>query len=520
LLAAPKLHEHVRALVPPEGAWRHQIDGVGAGLGAHAARDAAPPTVPPGAVAGGRWWSPPSRLSEARPNAEGGPGSAVGPLPLASLVLIAALAAAAANQGGYYRTAQWSLALLLGAAVLLALRARPWSGQDTRFWPLWVSVALALWALIRAALAHDPGAALPTAALLAGVIGVVAVARRTSDVDTLAVAVLAVGAVVALTGWVGVAWRVSPWALEDQGLWRGATSLTYTNAAGALLAVLAMLALGRLVDRPAAPLSAALTCLLFLGVAASLSRGAALAATAGVVVLVASLGVRGVARAGFAPGLGAAIAAVGLIPSIPAHSPPRPLVAAVALAGGLTVAVGLPRLGAVRRPTTVLLAVVAVTALVALTTAGPGSEAIQAIGDRRLTVSSPDRTEALDAAMRLVASNPIAGVGPGQAVLSWVDSDGRTFVAKYAHNEYLQVLVELGVVGLALLVALLVGIAREVRAGRPGASSRPVWAGGVAGLVALATASAVDFLWHVPAVPLFGAVLIGITVSQHRKEHQ
>lgn len=516
----PKLHGPLRAVSRLEATSTHQADGATTEPPAGAVGDAAPRTALAGPVAGVRWRSPEPLLSDAHRRQDRGPGTAVVPLPIHSLVLVTALAAAVANQGGYYRMAQWPLALLVGAAVSLALRAQRWSRQDSRFWPLWAGVALAVWALVRAALAQDVGAALPTVALLAGVIAVVAVARRTSDVDALAVALLVVGAVVALTGWVGVAWRVSPLALEDQALWRGATSLTYANAAGALLAVLAMLALGRLVDRRTSLPSTLLTCLLFLGVAATLSRGAALAATAGLVVLVALLGARGVARAALAPGLGAAIAAAGLIPSMPAQSSPRPLAAVVALGAGLAVAAGLARLDVARRPTSTLLAVVPAIALVGLAAAGPAHEAIQAIGDRRFTVSSPDRAEALDAGMRLAADNPVAGVGPGQAVLSWVGPDGRTFVAKYAHNEYLQVLVELGVVGLALLLAVLAGIVREVRAGRRDASSRPLWAGGVAGLAALAAASAVDFLWHVPAVPLFGAVLIGITIPQHREEHR
>ncbi|MDQ4132789.1 MAG: hypothetical protein M3179_06175 [Actinomycetota bacterium] len=94
-----------------------------------------------------------------------GPASRVS-LPGHSLLFVAALAAAALNQGAYYRAAQWPLAILLLAALVAALRACPWSVRDTRFWPVWAAVLLGGWVVIRAALAHDPSAAVPTLALL------------------------------------------------------------------------------------------------------------------------------------------------------------------------------------------------------------------------------------------------------------------------------------------------------------------------------------------------------------------
>lgn len=253
-------------------------------------------------------------------------------LPGNGLLLVAALAAAAVNQGAYYRAAQWPVGILLLTALVAALRACPWSARDTRFWPVWACLALGGWVVIRAALAHDVSAAVPTLALLAGTLAIVTVARRTTDVDALATAVIAIGAVVALTGWVGVAWRISPWALQDQGLWRAATAITYANAAAALLAMLALVALGRLVSRPHPPLAAATVCLLLVGVGATLGRGGIVALLAGLAVLAGLLGVRALWRAALAPAIGSAIALAGLVPSMPANSPPRPLLAVMALA--------------------------------------------------------------------------------------------------------------------------------------------------------------------------------------------
>jgi len=108
----------------------------------------------------------------------------------------------------------------------------------------------------------------------------------------------------------------------------------------------------------------------------------------------------------------------------------------------------------------------------------------------------------------VAAAHPVAGVGPGQAVLSWREPGGGVLVAAYAHDEYLQALAELGAVGLLLVIALAVTVGHEVAIG-----DRPVGAaaGAVAGLVALALHSGLDFLWHVPAIPLVAAALVGVS---------
>ena len=123
------------------------------------------------------------------------------------------------------------------------------------------------------------------------------------------------------------------------------------------------------------------------------------------------------------------------------------------------------------------------------------------------------------AALSLAADRPIAGVGPGWRSFAWTDADGSRRVAEYAHNEYLQVLAELGVVGLVLLVALLAAVGSIVRHGRRAAPSIEIWAGVAGGLVAVAVHAASDFGWHVPAVPLTGALLVGIVMQPRDKEN-
>src|SRR2546429_293603 len=84
------------------------------------------------------------------------------------------------------------------------------------------------------------------------------------------------GGVAAATGWLGVAFHHTPWALVDQGLWRAASPLTYANATGALLAAGLLLALARQSIRPSPALAVA-SCVLTTGLAATMSRGGLIA---------------------------------------------------------------------------------------------------------------------------------------------------------------------------------------------------------------------------------------------------
>jgi O-Antigen ligase len=439
-------------------------------------------------------------------------------LPVHGLLLIVALAAAVVGQGAYYAAGQRLVAAVLLAAVIVALWRHRWSKADLRQAVVVACAALAAWTAVSAAIAGDLAAAVPTVAVLAGLTGVLLVGRRLgrSERDAVAAAIVAIGALAALTGWVGVAWHVRPWAIADQGLWRAATTLTYANAASGLLTPLALVALARLVGQPRSLLAAGAACLLLVGVAATLSRGGVLALLAGAVVLSWLLGPRRVLQAATGPVAGAVITLAGLAPSIPTSQPARPALAVGTLGVGLGIAAGLPHLST--RARVGVLATIAAVAAVVLLAGGRAAPSVQAIGRSRLTVVSADRAGAAGAALRLAARHPLTGVGPGRIALVWTTTDGRTLISRYAHDEYLQVLVELGVVGFLLLLVLLAAITRTVWHGRDATSSPQLWAGVAAGLVALAVHSGLDFLWHIPAIPVVGALLVSlvtpITVAQ------
>ena len=430
------------------------------------------------------------------------------------LLLVVALTTGVVAQGAYYPSGQQVTAVLLVAAVVAGLRAHPGLAADFRLAPVQAAGVLAAWAITSAVSSGHPAAAGSTVVMLSGVVGVILVCRRMTwaQCDSIVGAVVVVGVLVAATGWIGVTWRVTPWALEDDGLWRAATVLTYANATAGLLVPLVLLAISRPSPTPRSPVPVVCTCLLLVGVGASLSRAGIFALLVGVAVLALLLGARRVLSAMAAPAVGAAIALLGLAPSMPIGQPARPAMANLALAVGLAVAVGLAR---VRQPGTALaIPCVAVIALLALVQPALMVRTLSAIGSPRVSLASPDRSNEVRAALRVAAHRPIAGVGPGQAVLVWVAADGDVKRARYAHNEYLQVAAEMGVVGLGLLVALLALLGRAVWRSRPLTPAPGLWAGSVAGLTALALHSAFDFLWHIPVIPLVGGLLVGIHLHQ------
>jgi hypothetical protein len=141
----------------------------------------------------------------------------------AGLLLLVAVTVGVVGQGGFYGTVQRLVALLVAAATLLALIAWPPNGDDVRRLPVHAALALAAWALIDAVLLGVPAAGgAGLALLLAGVVATLATCRRLcpEDRQLLLTGVTAAGLVVALTGWLGVAWRIDSLAWLGDGIWR------------------------------------------------------------------------------------------------------------------------------------------------------------------------------------------------------------------------------------------------------------------------------------------------------------
>jgi hypothetical protein len=435
---------------------------------------------------------------------------------LVGLLLLAAATTGLLGQGAYYPSVQWPVGLLIASATLLGLAKWPLTSDDLRLPPVVPALALAAWAVLDGALVGVAGAGLGSAVLLVGIVAVLLVCRRLEhdDRELLLAGVVGIGLLVASTGWLGVAGRIGSWAFQAQGLWRASSTLTYPNATAAVLASISLLVLGRLVGAPGSvPLVLAATGLL-AGLAATMSRAGALALVVGLVVLAGLRGLGATARATVGPVAGALVATIGLLPSMPAASPPRPALALVGLGVGLALAAMMTRLR--RWPALALLGVILLAGVAGLlVTAADGmGGAAQTVAEARVNLASPDRTGALHAALRLVSQHPLTGTGPGQADLRWKGHNHGSQLYTYVHNEYLQITAELGLVGLALLALLLVAITRLLwgaRATSPG-GAMATWAGVVAAAAAFAIHSGFDFVWHLPAIVLTVTLLVGLVL--------
>ena len=448
------------------------------------------------------------------------PGTDAGTgLPAHVPLLVAALAAGVVAQGGYYLRGRALIAVVVAAAMVAALLVRRWTATDA--WPVPVAcAALGLWAVARSLAA--PGAGTVAAAGAVATLGCLAVAvmalRRTGPAarERCAEAMVGVGVLVAVTAWVGVAWRIPRFAvLVELRLWRGASTLTYPNAAAALLVPLALLAIALLVAHPRSLVRAAASYLLLVGAGAALSRAGFVALAAGFVVVAVLAGIRATAWHAAPLVLGAALAVAALVPSFVDSAEPRPALALAGLLAGAVVAIGTVRTPPVVRATG-LVVTLAVAALVPWSRLG--GDRLQAVLASRGNLDSYGRTEAARSAVALIAEHPWIGAGIGSARFAWARPDGNVAIAQYAHNEYLQTLVDLGTVGGVLLLGLLAAIVVTLHRGRRSADRSGVWAGAVAAMAALAVHSAFDFLWHIAVLPLAAGLFIGLAAPATSEE--
>lgn len=137
----------------------------------------------------------------------------------------------------------------------------------------------------------------------------------------------------------------------------------------------------------------------------------------------------------------------------------------------------------------------------------------------RFASGEPERPRMLRDMLTLVPRFPIFGTGLGtfQFVFPTVDTSTQGLVATHAENEYAQVLIETGFVGLALVVIFAGGIAvhffKNIRSSLPTSSA----AYGIGfGLIAAAVQSFSGFGQHLPAIAGLSAVFCGLMVSLTR----
>jgi hypothetical protein len=397
------------------------------------------------------------------------------------------------RQGGFWRAD----ALVVTAVVVAALVAEAvLVPQDRRGWAVVAgTVVLALVWLVRAATSGSAATFLPFGASVLG-FGAAFVAVRALPPPQRALAaqfVAGIGCVGAGIGFAGLVWRHYPLAIPSQGLWRLASTLTYSDAAGLALAMCLLVALA---GGPHPWISRLAVCLCTGGLVAAQSRGAlvALACAAAIVPWRQVFAY----RIAIIAGLGLGVAAV-------ATSPRGTPVTGLAVTLVVTVAVSLRWAPAsAPRPQRWTIPKWSAPVIIGCLLVVVALLVHHELALRTLSPSDNDRAVELSAAFHQFASSPIDGVGPDR-LLQFTASDGD--YAHFAHNEYLQIAADVGLVGLAALLSVGVALVRVIRRVDVATSCA------TAALVSWAVGGAFDFDWHLPFIGLLGGWVAGLAAT-------
>lgn len=457
------------------------------------------------------------------------------------LVAVAAVSALAAANGGYFPS-EWGLAALgfalVSSTVILVVDAPRPNRLELAF--LSGLTALALWAVLSSL--WSPGAAAPVLEAERGVVYVAAAAAACLLLSSRDAIPALLGGVVAgavAVSLYSLATRLFPGhvggAYDPSSGYQLAEPIGYWNALGLLMVLAILLALGFAAHgEHVATRALAAVALVVLAPTLyfSFSRGALVALAAGAVVQVAvdprrtQLLVRVLVLA--LP----AVLAVVQASRLPALTAPGAtlqtaqtegaglaraltVLAVVAVAAAVVLYLAERRVRLPARAGTVLMATVAAAAVLGAVTAlvaagGPVHLVDRAVdafaeplpageGDlqrRLLSVSGNGRVEYWRVAWDMARDNPILGAGAGSFEAHWLRERPVSFHARDAHNAYLEVLGELGPLGLALLLGTLaLPLVAFVQARR-----FPLGPAAGGAFAAYLLHAGLDWHWEVPAV--------------------
>jgi O-antigen ligase len=457
-------------------------------------------------------------------------------------VLLAGPTVLAFFSGGFFDeprlVAAFTAWVLVAAAALTSERPLPRSGPGR----LALGGAAALTALTIASIAWAPlaGPALDDAQRALLYLGALVASAAFLSADRTIEPALAGGALLVVC--YGTSERFLPGLVDlNESVTAGGRleqPLTYWNAMGAL-AAMGLVVAARLAGDERRPVglraaAAAAAAPLGAGVYLTFSRGAIAALAAGLVVLAVTTPARVQLRA-VALALATAVAAAvacGVPPwvrSLETDGPSRSLqgllalaavVAIAAIAAGLTARWARARSGAAPHavPRMRLIGAAAAVALVGavlLTAATEGrpEPTSPAAGARTERLRSLDSTryDYWRVALDTFARHPLVGTGAAGFRVEWLRERDESDASRDAHSLYLETAAELGLAGLAALIAFLAGVglcARNAFRADPAAT---------AGLIALVTTwlvhAALDWDWEMPALTLVAIVAAGALVA-------
>jgi hypothetical protein len=303
-----------------------------------------------------------------------------------------------------------------------------------------------------------------------------AAARRVALIGT---AVMGDALAIAGLGLVGA--RSTFWTLQDQRSLRFAGPFTYPSAVGLFLVISLIAGTGIAANSQVRRVLNCVRAITVLGIVSTDSRGA-------VVGLAVALCFRDIRRELGTAVVAAVIGAPLLLLGQRMHTNHLLVAAAVIVAAGLAL---IPD-GVVRR-------VVRFVAVPAVCVVG-WLLITQHHAVSGFDASWTDRGHILRGAVTVFAKHPLFGAGPDPSFGAHTLT-GQAGIAYFTHNEPVEILISVGVIGTLVLVLCAVVVVRVLAAGR-GSLAAPVLASvGAAGLV--------DFVWHFPALGLATGVVAG-----------
>jgi O-antigen ligase len=266
-----------------------------------------------------------------------------------------------------------------------------------------------------------------------------------------------------------------------------------------------------------------------MGAYLSFSRGAIACLLAGLAALVAFDRSRAQLRAaaialGAGALAGAAAAPFGAVRALhPGHATAQGLAVLVLLAVIVAGAALLQARGDERREplrvrtapvvaVVVALALLPYAAVVLAERGGPSRDAAFGATNARLSDVGTHRLSYWRVAVDVAADHPIAGAGPGAFAVEWLRRRTIDERVRNAHSLELQTLADLGLVGLALLAAVLAATALAAR--RVLQADRALAAGPAAAALTWALHAGLDWDWEMPAVTLAAVVLAGLLLCR------
>lgn len=474
----------------------------------------------------------------------------------AVLAFVTATAVSAAN-GGYFPT-EWgwsAIALLLVAGTAVVVRTRLPLGRLE--WTMLGALA-AFTGWVALSITWSTSSAQPVLETERDVVYVAAVAALVVVASRRSLPWIA-GAVLAATYSVSafaLATRLAPNAVgsyDSSAVYQLATPFGYWNALGLFVAIGLLLGVGfaahgrsTLLRAAAAAALVPLACTLYF----TFSRGAWLAVAAGAVVALALDPARlrtvaillallpAPALAVFAASRSHALTHAGAPLAAAARDGHRVAVVLVVLSV-LEALVALALCGPGRRLVENRRAGIAAAAtLVVVVGVGAGAALVRAGGPAKLVgnaydaFTSPERPNGSDLNRRLVnlsgsgrtdywrvawhdfVDHPLLGSGAGSYERFWIRDRPNAFYARDAHNLYLEVLAELGPVGLALLaIGLGTPLVAAVRLRR-----RPLAAAVAGAYVAYLLHAAIDWDWEMAGLTITALLCSGALVVAARPE--